>query len=350
MKDSMNVIGLMSGTSVDGLDLCYVSFFKKNLKNFKIIKCETIDYPKNIKDKLLNIINYNKKLICEIDLELGKFIGFSVKDFLEKYNLNSPDLLSSHGHTVFHEPEIGKTLQIGNGKIIFDITGIKTINNFRQQDVKLKGQGAPLVPIGDKLLFDEYKYCLNLGGFVNISIKDGNQIYAYDICALNTVLNFYSKKIGYECDLNGKLSKKGKVDDILYNELNSLSFYKKKYPKSLGLEFVKQKIFPIINAYQISEFDILATYIKHAAFQIAKNISDKKKLLVSGGGSYNTTLIKNLKEIFDINVYVPNDTIVNFKESLIFALLGYLKINNQINCLSSVTGAVKDHSSGDIYF
>ena len=349
MTSSFNIIGVMSGTSVDGLDLCYVSFNKDFLSNYKIICSETIDYPSILKTNLINAINLDDTKLKELDFKLGEFIGFSIEDFLQNNNLIKPDLISSHGHTVYHQPKILKTLQIGSGKVINKITGVKTVNNFREQDVKLGGEGAPLVPIGDKILFKNYKYCLNLGGFVNISIKNNDQIFAYDICALNTVLNFYSKKIGYEYDKNGSLSKQGAINSDMFNELNKLNFYSKKNPKSLGIEFVKEVLFPLISKYQINYSDVLATYIKHVAFQIKKNITGKEKVLLSGGGSFNKTLIQNL-ENYNINYTIPENTIVNFKESLIFALLGYLKINNKTNCLKSVTGASRDHSSGDIFY
>ena len=349
MTSSFNIIGVMSGTSVDGLDLCYVSFTKDFLSNYKIISSETIDYPSNLKSNLINAINLDETKLKELDLKLGEFIAFSIEDFLQNNNLRRPDLISSHGHTVYHQPKILKTLQIGSGKVINKVTGVKTVNNFREQDVKLGGEGAPLVPIGDKILFKNYKYCLNLGGFVNISVKDNDQIFAYDICALNTVLNFYSKKNGYEYDKNGSLSKQGAINSDMFNELNKLNFYSKKNPKSLGIEFVKEVLFPLINKYQINSLDVLATYIKHVAFQIKKNITGKEKVLLSGGGSFNKTLIQNL-ENYNINYTIPENTIVNFKESLIFALLGYLKINNKTNCLKSVTGASRDHSSGDIFY
>ena len=273
----------------------------------------------------------------------------SVLEFIKKNKSYDVDLISSHGHTVFHEPEFNKTLQIGNGEIINKITKIKTVNNFREQDIQLGGQGAPLVPIGDKLLFDDYKYCLNLGGFTNISVKDSRTIFAYDICPLNTVLNHYANKLGYECDLGGKLSKKGVINIDLFNELNDLDYYKKSYPKSLGLEFVIENIFPITEKYKIKEVDILATYIEHASFQIKRNIDNGSKFLLTGGGTFNNNLIKALNHDSKINFIIPDKTIINYKESLIFALLGYLKINGKVNCLRSVTGASNDHSSGDIY-
>lgn len=339
----------MSGTSVDGLDICYVSFDNNDPSKYEIIDCETIDYDDNLKTKLKNVIEMDNDQIKQIDKEFGEFIGLNVLKFIKKNTLYKADLISSHGHTVFHEPEFNKTLQIGNGEIINKITKIKTVNNFREQDIQLGGQGAPLVPIGDKLLFDDYKYCLNLGGFTNISVKDSRTIYAYDICPLNTVLNHYANKLGYECDLGGKLSKKGVINIDLFNELNDLDYYKKSYPKSLGLEFVIENIFPITEKYKIKEVDILATYIEHASFQIKRNIDNGSKVLLTGGGTFNNNLIKTLNHDSKINFIVPDKTIINYKESLIFALLGYLKINGKVNCLRSVTGASNDHSSGDIY-
>ncbi len=349
MTNSINIIGLMSGTSVDGLDICYVSFDNHDPSKYEIIDCETIDYDDNLKTKLKNVIKMDNDQIKQIDKEFGEFIGLNVLKFIKKNTLYKADLISSHGHTVFHEPEFNKTLQIGNGEIINKVTKIKTVNNFREQDIQLGGQGAPLVPIGDKLLFDDYKYCLNLGGFTNISVKDSSTIYAYDICPLNTVLNHYANKLGYECDRGGKLSKKGVINIDLFNELNDLDYYKKSYPKSLGLEFVIENIFPMTEKYKIKEVDILATYIEHASFQIKRNIDNGSKVLLTGGGTFNNNLIKTLNHDSKINFIVPDKTIINYKESLIFALLGYLKINGKVNCLRSVTGASNDHSSGDIY-
>ena len=284
MGNSIKIIGLMSGTSVDGLDICFVSFDNHNPSNYEIIDCDTINYHDNIKTKLKNIIKLDNDEIKQIDKELGEFIGFNVLKFINENKLDKPDLISSHGHTVFHEPKFKKTLQIGNGEIINKITGVKTVNNFREQDVKLGGQGAPLVPIGDKLLFNDYKYCLNLGGFINISVKDSSKIFAYDICPLNTVLNHYANKLKYECDLDGKLSKKGIINIDLFNELNNLDYYKKPYPKSLGFEFVIKNIFPIIKKYKIKEVDILATFINMLAFKLRETLMmDLKFYLLEEG-------------------------------------------------------------------
>ena len=344
------VIGVMSGTSMDGLDLCHCVFNKNELSEFKILNAVTYQYPEKLLAKLKEIIKKNINEIDKINIDYGVFIGKCINRFINEYRINKIDLISSHGHTVFHEPEIGKTLQIGCGKSIKNITGIKTINNFRAQDLTLSGQGAPLVPIGDKILFSKYKYCLNLGGFVNLSIKTKNKIIAYDICPFNTVLNFYSKKLGYDFDIDGKLSESGKINFDLLNKLNSIKFYFKKHPKSLGIEFVNSTIFPLIDNFKISHEDTLATFVNHAAFQINQNIHDSKKVLVSGGGVFNRNLISVLKKHYNLNICIPENEIIDFKEALIFGLLGVLRVENKINCLKSVTGAKKDHCSGDIYY
>ena len=218
------------------------------------------------------------------------------------------------------------------------------------QDIENGGQGAPLVPIGDLNLFMGYKFCLNLGGFANISIKTKKKIQAFDICPVNTVLNYYSKKMGHEFDRNGFLSKSGKVDKILLSELNNLNFYKKPGPKSLGIEFVNKLIIPLIEKRFLKPNDILMTFIDHISFQINESVKKHtlNKILITGGGAFNKNLIETIKSKVKHKVIIPNKEIINFKEALIFAYLGILRINNEINCLKSVTGAKKNHSSGNV--
>jgi anhydro-N-acetylmuramic acid kinase len=259
--------------------------------------------------------------------------------------------VSSHGHTVFHDPKNGITKQIGNGKIIFDNINTDFVYDFRSQDIKLGGQGAPLVPIGDLNLFKNYKYCLNLGGFSNISIKENDKIIAFDISPVNTVLNHYSKKLGFEYDKNGTLSKKGIVDIDLLKKLNKMKYYELQGPKSLGIEFVIQEVFPLIDSTLVNDCNILRTYIEHIATQLKKTINENNedKILITGGGAYNKTLIKVLKNKLRCNLVIPEKEIIENKEALIFAYLGLLRANNKINCLKSVTGASKNHSSGQIF-
>jgi anhydro-N-acetylmuramic acid kinase len=341
----------MSGTSLDGLDICFVSFKKSNYSKYNIINSKTYRYNEKWIEKLKKSIFLNKQELKKIDIEYGTLISNYLKEFISEFSIDKIDLISSHGHTVFHEPNKGKTLQIGDGKTINKIIKTDVVCDFRTQDVKYKGQGAPLVPIGDLDLFSNYKFCLNLGGFSNVSIKDNNKIKAFDICPVNTVLNHYSKKMGYTFDQDGVLSKKGTVNLDLLCQLNQMSFYNKLGPKSLGIEFVKSKVIPLIDSHILNPKDILRTYIEHISDQISKSIGSyfNDRILISGGGTYNNTLIDSIKTKVKSKVIVPDSQIIDYKEALIFAYMGLLKSKEKINCLKSVTGAIKDHSSGKIF-
>ena len=345
------VIGAMSGTSIDGLDLSLVKFDKNIHSNYKIINTNTYDYSNSWISKLRNSIYCDNKELRKLDVEYGNYIGDKINTFIKECGNIKIDIISSHGHTVHHKPNQGITYQIGNGKSILEKTKCNVVCNFRTQDVKLGGQGAPLVPIGDLNLFTDYKYCLNIGGFCNISIKKDKTINAFDISPVNTVLNYYSNKLGYDFDINGNLSKKGNVNSLLLSDLNKMDFYNILGPKSLGIEYVKEKVIPLIKYYSIDNYDILKTYIEHISDQIKKSINEKKddKILVTGGGVFNKTLIQKIRDKIRCQVIIPEKEIIEHKESLIFAYLGLLKYLNRINCISNVTGARKDHSSGVIY-
>ena len=348
----INVIGIMSGTSLDGLDMCLVSFDNSDYSNFEIINSKTYNYSSYWSNRLSNAINQKEKELNILDNEFGKLISDYINKFIVEVGNPKVDLVSSHGHTIFHDPEKGITKQIGNGEIIFKNINTHLICDFRTQDVKLGGQGAPLVPIGDLDLFKDFKYCLNLGGFGNISIKKSKSVKAFDICPVNTVLNHYSKKLGQPFDENGKLSKKGVINVNLLDKLNSIEFYKLKGPKSLGIEYVNEKIIPLIDSFSINNHDILKTFIEHITKQIKISIMGNKEnetILVTGGGAYNQTIIKKLKSKLKCEVIIPSKEIIDNKEALIFAYMGLLRFKNKTNCLMSVTGASKDHSSGKLY-
>ena len=359
-------IGVMSGTSLDGVDIAYVKFENTILNGidnwkFHILFAKTYSYSDKWLNKLKDAFYYSKNDLEKIDLEYGEYLSKLINQFRKEKAITNVDFIASHGHTIHHKPNEGYTLQIGNGKIIAKNTQIKTIYDFRTQDVNLGGQGAPLVPIGDKLLFSDYKYCLNLGGFANISfnkIKDKtleiidktlevNRI-AYDICAVNTVMNHYVNKLGFEYDDKGNIAKSGKINKDLLNKLNALEFFKMDYPKSLGIEYVNDKLFPLIDSFKLDIKDILRTYIEHIAIQIINNLIDTGNLLITGGGTFNTFLIDRIKELSSNDIVIPNEKVIDYKEALIFAFLGLLKLENKVNCLKSVTGASKNHSSGEI--
>lgn len=342
-------IGVMSGTSLDGIDLVYVKFKEEENLTFKILHAQTIVYSKEWQQMLQNAIFMSKKELVALDVMYGKHIGNVVKDFMYNYKIEDIAFVASHGHTVLHEPKNGVTLQVGSGKEIAKITQQKVVCNFRAQDVALGGQGAPLVPIGDELLFNNYEYCLNLGGFSNVSFQKNNERIAFDICPVNIVLNYYTNKIGLPFDDGGKLAEKGIIHEGLLLQLNNLSYYKKTPPKSLGLEWVQKEIFPLIDSFQLEVPDILRTFIAHITQQLAAVIPSNVSVLITGGGYFNTFLISEFKKNAIVNIAEVPTTIVDFKEALIFALLGFLKIEGKVNCLQSVTGASKNHSAGVIF-
>ena len=342
-------IGLMSGTSLDGIDLVYIKFLKNKHTSFEILHSETIAYAKEWKELLQQAISFSSEELFNLDGTYGKFLGNIIQNFIEKYKIKNIDFIASHGHTVLHQPQKGITLQIGSGEEIAKITKQKVVCDFRTQDVALGGQGAPLVPIGDALLFPEYDFCLNLGGFSNVSFRKENERVAFDICPVNIVLNFYANKIGLEYDASGKIASEGKINEQLLEQLNALDFYKITPPKSLGLEWVQKEILPLIDAYKITISSILSTFVEHIAMQIASVIKDSNSVLITGGGVFNSFLMQRIEKHSNVKIKQSSDALINYKEALIFAFLGMLKIDNQINCLKSVTGASKNHSSGVIF-
>jgi anhydro-N-acetylmuramic acid kinase len=342
-----NVIGIMSGTSLDGVDLAYCEFSFNRKWNFKIICCETVDYPPEWIVQLSALSNSEALTLTRTNIEYGRYLGKLAKDFINRNKL-SPDFISSHGHTIFHQPERGYTLQIGDGNSISAITGLPVIFDFRSLDVALGGQGAPLVPIGDRLLFSDYNYCLNLGGIANISYEQTGKRIAFDICPVNTVLNFLASLSGFKFDNNGSIASRGQIDPSLLASLNRLDYYKKGPPKSLGREWIHDHFLPLINKDSQSIENKLRTVTEHIATQIAQTVNPlpRGKLLVTGGGAKNDFMIGLIKSKIHSDLVIPDAEIIDFKEALIFAFLGVLRWRGEINTLSSVTGATKDSCGG----
>ena len=344
----MRAIGLMSGTSLDGLDICFAEFEKKDTWQFQILKAETLPYSSDWENKLRNSIHLSAADLLELHSHYGFYLGQRTKEFIQRHQLENIDLIASHGHTVFHQPHRKFTLQIGDGRAIKMETGIPVLYDFRSQDVLMEGNGAPLVPIGDELLFSKYNACLNLGGFSNISLTSEGKRIAFDIAPVNIVLNYLAQQMNENYDENGDLARKGEVNEILLNQLNSLDFYQQAHPKSLGVEWCHQSIFPKLK--DIAPLEALATFTEHIAQQIAQIINKYqiKNILITGGGAYNTFLIEKLKAKTESEVVIPEKQIIEYKEALIFAFMGVLKMNNEINVLSSATGSLADHCSGTI--
>lgn len=342
-------IGIMSGTSLDGLDLVYVRFDKTIYSNFEIIACETYPYTVEWSEKLKNAIHFSREEIGVLDREYGQLLGDIVNQFMDANAISKVDFIASHGHTILHEPDKGITLQIGDGQILSDITKLPVVCDFRTQDVQLGGQGAPLVPLGDRLLFSQYASCINLGGFANISFERQGHRIAFDICPVNIVLNYLAGKLGLAYDAYGKIAFSGRIIDGLSDSLNAISFYRKPPPKSLGLEWVMAHVFPLIDGHTMIVEDMLRTFTEHIAVQISKVVGTKSPALITGGGAYNTFLMERISYHADAELVLPSEQVINYKEALIFSFLGLLKIKGEINCLKSVTGAEKNHSTGVIF-
>ncbi|WP_346860259.1 anhydro-N-acetylmuramic acid kinase [uncultured Draconibacterium sp.] len=348
-KTAFIAIGVMSGTSLDGMDIAAVEFFlKENKWSFKLHAATTISYSEQWFDLLKNAPTFSGEQLTELHFEYGRFIGEQVLKFIQSTNF-APDLVASHGHTVFHCPEKGYTLQIGNGASIAAKTKTLTITDFRTGDVTLGGQGAPLVPIGDKLLFSKFDYCLNLGGFANVSFEQNGKRLAFDICPANFILNHFAEKQGLAYDKNGELGKKGNLNTGLLNKLNQIPFYNSAAPKSLGREWVEEAFFPVLDQFNISDVDKMRTVYEHIAIQITRVLSGEGKLLLTGGGAFNSFLTERIKDLTTCETIIPSKEIIDFKEAIIFAFLGVLRIKNINNCLASVTGASKDSCGGRVY-
>lgn len=355
IEKNYNVVGVMSGTSLDGVDIAHILLSEKNGQwRYEILEAETIPYTKEWVKTLQEAVSFTDAALTQLNIGYTALLGGMIKEFITRHALTGLDAVCSHGHTILHQPQNGLTLQIGNLPEIAAYCGQTLVCDFRVQDVALGGQGAPLVPIGDRLLFAGYGYCLNLGGFSNISFDENDKRVAFDICPVNTVLNYYANRLGYPYDDGGQIAAGGQINPILLERLQNLAFYKQPYPKSLGFEYVKEVVIPLIEEFNIQTEDKLRTFTRHVARQIAASINstDVKMsgLLISGGGAYNTYLIKSLKNLLpDTEIAIPDDKTIQYKEALIFALLGVLKIRGDVNVLGSVTGAGQDHSSGKIY-
>jgi len=341
----------MSGTSLDGIDLahCVFSLSEENNWSYTLGVAETLAYPSSWKTRLQDAVHFSDGRMQTLNNEYTYYLGEVISTFIEKNGLEDLDAICSHGHTILHRPDKGVTLQIGNLPLLGELIKQQIVCDFRVQDVAMGGQGAPLVPIGDQLLFGNYDYCLNLGGFANCSFENNGKRIAYDICPVNIVLNRFAELLGLPYDDGGKIAASGLLDETLLETLNELSFYKQAPPKSLGLEWVQQHVFPLLKASTISVESKLRTFTEHIVMQLARQIRAGSQVLITGGGAYNSYLLERIKSHKEIHLVVPDASLVEFKEALVFGLLGLLKLRDEVNCLASVTGALRDHSSGVIY-
>ncbi len=342
----------MSGTSLDGIDLALCDIDEHG---YKILAAETIPYSGEWRQRLSTLENASAYEYALANVELGHLFGRTINRFLE--GKERPEAIASHGHTISHQPHLGLTTQIGDGDAIAAETGLPVVFNFRTLDVALGGQGAPLVPIGDELLFGEYDACLNLGGIANISYRTDGARVAYDVSPCNIALNRLAAMLGYPYDDQGANARNGEVHTCLLHNLDALDYYTLPGPKSLGKEWFLSQFWPLVKEFtgfvpSLSKArDALATVTSHIAIQIARVVERQqiRSLLVTGGGAWNTYLLEIIgKYCPDVEITVPDALIVNYKEALIFALLGYLRLKGKVNTLASVTGAKFDSVGGSL--
>ena len=344
------ILGVMSGTSLDGLDFALCKFQEnETVYSYSLLKTGFVAYNNEMKSTLSNAQNLNTFEFIKLHKQYGKYIGKEINSFLK--DKIKPDFIASHGHTVFHKPEENITFQIGDGAFIAAETNISVVSDFRNLDTALLGQGAPLVPVGDKYLFSEYDFCINLGGFANISYDDAGISVAFDICPVNFIVNDLVKTFGIEYDKAGNIGKKGNVNEELLKQLNNVSYYSEKAPKSLGREYVDEYFYPIIEKFSISTEDKIRTLYKHIALQISKVVNVKKnaKILLTGGGTHNKFLVSEIEKNTNNEIIISDKETIDFKEAIIFAFLGYLRVNESNNTLKSVTGAKEDSVGGSIF-
>ena len=355
------VIGLMSGSSLDGLDICYAELNENGGQwNYDIKAASCVPYEADWIKRLANASILSAQDYLLLDVKYGRYIAEKINIFIDENKLHHQvQLIASHGHTVFHNPENGITSQIGNGATIAALTEINVVSDLRIIDVALGGQGAPIVPIGEKLLLGNHSYFLNIGGIANITINTDDQFSAYDICPANRVLNLLANEKGFQYDDAGKIAATGTVNTDLFKQLNELKYYHLSAPKSLSNIFGTDIIYPLIKQSGINITDALATYVEHIAFQVKqsiifskKDINDNQTIMVSGGGAFNQFLIERLKYYLNplsVDLVIPNDTLINFKEALIMGLIGVLRWREENNVLHSITGALRSSIGGALW-
>ena len=353
------VIGLMSGTSLDGLDMAYCEIRQQDGRwQFVLPVAETQAYDDAWHNRLSRITEVSGEDLMLADQQLGTWMGQRVRTFIEKHSLQ-PHFIASHGHTVFHQPERRLTYQVGNGFALQAACQYPVVTNFRNYDLAIGGQGAPLVPIGDRLFFGDYDFCLNLGGIANVSTELHGQRIAYDIGAANMVSNYLMQQEGKAYDEGGQRAAQGQVDQSLVDQFDQLEYYAAPFPKSLGYEWVQQHLIQPLEQSSLSTADRLATITHHATRQIARSIEQllgkknqtKGRVWVTGGGVFNGYFMQCLRQYSseEVAYVIPDAQLISFKEALVFALLGVLRVRGEVNCLKSVTGAAHDHSAGVVY-
>ncbi|WMX15431.1 MULTISPECIES: anhydro-N-acetylmuramic acid kinase [unclassified Aureispira] len=359
------VLGLMSGSSLDGLDIAYCSINWENqqVKEWELLASETLDFSDMWKSRLRNLPSQDGLIFAKTHTYFGHYMAELVQTFIQKHHLSNIDFIASHGHTIFHNPNQRISIQIGDGAALAAKTGITTICDFRTQDVALDGEGAPLAPLADQYLFKGYDFYLNIGGIANLSANINNKWVAMDCCPANQVLNALAQELGAEYDDKGIWSSQGIVAQGLLEQVANFDYYTQSYPKSLGNAWIRQQVLPLYLAASFSWQDKLATACEHIAIEIATCIEQvlqkeafskqNYKVLVTGGGAFNEFLMERINAYCnrhaEVELFLPDASIISFKEAILMALLGVMRIEKTSNSLKSITGARRNTINGAIY-
>jgi len=359
-----HAIGLMSGSSLDGLDIAFCKFEveNNNISTWKLLKAETIPFAEMWQSRLAHLPQQSALIYAKTHTYFGHYMGELVIDFMSRNNI-LPDFIASHGHTIFHHPDKRMTAQIGDGGALAATTGLKVIADFRTQDIAIGGEGTPLAPAADKYLFGGYDFYLNIGGIANVSCNVNGKMIAFDIGGANQILNGLAHLVDQEYDAGGKIAANGEIVNVLLQEVNSMDYFSKKYPKSLDNQWVIQNLLKKYREYPESVENRMRTAVEQLAEQTVSSVlqiienegltNKQYRMLATGGGVFNSFLMQRMqilfKEKIDLEIVIPKQEIIEFKEAILMALLGVLRMENMPNCLASVTGASRDTVGGAIY-
>ncbi len=346
----------MSGSSMDGIDLALCTIHSNgDTYSYSINVTQTFAYDDKWRVRLSQLRKADALAYAKTDVFYGHYLGQLVNEFVQTNNITA-DLVASHGHTVFHYPNEMITRQVGDGASLSAICGLPVVSDFRSMDVAKGGEGAPLVAIGDELLFPEYDYCLNIGGFTNISGHVGEYRVAFDISPANILLNRVARDLNLQYDHNGEIASRGSINYPLLSQLNDIEFYKLPFPKSLNRDWINEELWHLLkDGERLSPEDKMKTFVDHIGLQVGKSIdyisshqAAGKKVLVTGGGAFNLALMDHIRTHSEAEFIIPDEKLVKFKEALIFALMGVLRVENKVNIKKTFTGAKSDSISGSL--
>ncbi len=353
----------MSGSSLDGLDIAYCEFQvdKKAITDWKLLEATTANYPEKWTARLQHLPEQNARTLARTNVYFSRFMADLVNDFIQEHKIQ-PDLIASHGHTIFHEPDRLMTLQIGDGATLAALTGISVASDFRTQDIALEGEGTPIAPAADRFLFPGYDFYLNIGGIANVTCNANGRYIAFDTSPANQILNMLAAELGLPYDKDGQIARSGKLNIELIDQLEQFAYFQQDYPKSLDNNWIREHVLPTFAIAESPVADLLHTAVHFISKHIGESLKniirkehlhkDKYTMLVTGGGGFNTYLMECIQtdcQAVNTEIILPERDIIDYKEAILMALMGVLRVEHIPNCFSSVTGAKRDSIGGALY-